>query len=208
MTLAFAPPVACTFDGIVTCVEKGADTIRTPSAEGLRSAETLPAMGPNVPEADETCRACGTNEHTVYVCVTTDTVFVLGEQPGLKHAWSCESCGREWTTPAGEFMPCPDGLSWCTRHEQDSPTDGYHGSEYTFVDADRCGPKADAVETLTVNVARSDTAAGTGEALINVLPWDLACSASLIDAIAFTPAAARAFAAALIEAADAVESEA
>lgn len=159
------------------------------------------AMGPTVPEADETCRTCGTNEHTVFVSTVRETVVELGEKPGLEYSWQCQRCPREWTTPVPmDYMPCPAEFCWCTRHEADGRED-YHAGDYIPVVADRSGPREDADELLVVTATRSDVDGVAGEPKVFVLPEEPAAGSVLGDALGFTPERAREFAYALLLAA-------
>lgn len=163
-------------------------------------------MGPDVPVADETCRQCGSNNDVTYVGTTEETIPALGEHAGRKHCWHCHRCARDWTTPVNPWGPCPDGLMWCERHETDD-TEEYHGGSYVEVIADRSGPRYETPEALIVTCSRSDVAGVVGEAMVHILPggWP---GSTLLDAIGFTPAAARALADALNDAADAADLEA
>lgn len=159
------------------------------------------AMGPTVPEADETCRTCGTNEHTVFVSTVRETVVELGEKPGLEYSWQCQRCPREWTTPVPmDYMACPAEFGWCTRHEADGRED-YHASDFIPVTADRIGYGGKNSEALVVTATRSDMDGVAGEPVVFLLPEHPAASSVLSDALGFTPDRAREVAYALLTAA-------
>lgn len=174
------------------------DTTIDPAGIALR------VTGPDVDEADETCRRCGTNADVTYVGETAETIVALGETPGRKHSWHCHGCGHEWTTPVNAAASCPDGFAWCVRHETDSPTEEYHGAAYVDVVADRAGPTEDGTEGFVVTAGRTDVDGVAGEAKVYLVPASWPSGGALHDAVGFTPDAAREFAFAMLAAADAV----
>ncbi|GAA1550576.1 hypothetical protein GCM10009827_084060 [Dactylosporangium maewongense] len=112
--------------------------------------------------------------------------------------------GAPAQTTGLRFVPCPDSLPWCFTHETDPDGAEYHHGAYTPIKTG--GPAslvgAEQPKTIEVTAARLDTTDGQTLPVVWLLPDGF--DSLFADAVGFTPEQARAFAAALLDAADSV----